>query len=59
MLPSEKSERWAWRLVLTVFVLMALFILVWLVGFISRVFRQAVQQREIPADTDAPLAENG
>ena len=58
MLPSERSERWTWRLGLTVLVLMALFILVWLVGFISRTFRQAVQQRELPPDTDAPFAEN-
>lgn len=50
MLPSEKSEIWARRVGYAVLVLIGLYILIWVTGFIYRVTRQALQQREPPPE---------
>lgn len=57
MLPSEKVERRIRRIGLTILILMALYMLVWLVGFISRIFRSAVEQRELPPEARSRVVE--
>ena len=42
---------------LVILALMALYSLVWLVGFISRIFNRAVEQREIPPEARARVVE--
>lgn len=59
MLPSEKAELLVRRVGYALLVLIALYIIVWLFGFISRAFRQAVEQREMPEDARAPLVQVG
>ena len=59
MLPSEKAELFVRRLGYAVLVLIALYIIVWLFGFVSRAFRQAIDQREIPEDARSPLVQVG
>ena len=59
MLPSEKAERFVRRVGYAVLVLIALYIIVWLFGFVSRAFRQVMEQREIPEDARSPLVQVG
>jgi len=59
MLPSEKAELFVRRLGYAVLVLIALYIIVWLFGFVSRAFRQVMEQREIPEDARSPLVQVG
>jgi hypothetical protein len=55
MLPSEKSELWVRRIGYTGLILIALYIIVWLVRFISSNYGKAMEQREIPAEARAPV----
>jgi len=57
MLPSEKAERWVRRVGYAALALIALYIVVWLAGFISRATRRALQQREQAAESAAGDAE--
>ena len=57
MLPSERVERRIRRIGLAILILIALYALVWLVGFISRIFRSAVEQREIPPEARLRVVE--
>jgi len=57
MLPSEKVERLIRRIGLAILVLIALYCLVWLVGFISRIFHRALEQREIPPEARSRVVE--
>jgi len=59
MLPSERAERFVRRLGCAALILLALYILVWLFGFVSRTFRGAVEQRELPEDARSPLVQVG
>jgi hypothetical protein len=59
MLPAEKSERWVRRIGYLALILMAIIIIVWLVGFISRVTRMSLEQREAPEEGRAPAAAAG
>jgi hypothetical protein len=56
MLPAEKTERWVRRIGYLALVLVAAFILLWLVGFINRSVRGYVEQREAPEEGRAPTA---
>ena len=56
MLPSEKSELWVRRIGYTGLILIALYIIVWLVRFISSNYGKAMDQREIPPEARAPAA---
>ena len=55
MLPSEKSELWVRRIGYTGLILIALYIIVWLVRFISSTYGKAMEQREIPPEARAPV----
>ena len=57
MLPSEKAERRIRMIGLAILAVMALYVLVWLVGFISRIFNRAVEQREGPPEARARVVE--
>ena len=59
MLPSEKAELLVRRVGYALLVLIALYIIVWLFGYISRIFKQTVQQRDMPEDARAPLVQVG
>lgn len=59
MLPSEKAELFVRRVGYTALILIALFILVWLFGFVSRIFRQVMAQRELPEEARAPRVQVG
>jgi len=50
MLPSERSELWLRRIGYALLVAIALYIVIWVTGFIYRVTRQALQQRELPPE---------
>jgi hypothetical protein len=56
MLPAEKTERWVRRIGYLALVVVAAFILLWLVGFINRSVRGYVEQREAPEEGRAPTA---
>jgi hypothetical protein len=56
MLPAEKAERWVRRIGYLALVLIAAFIILWLVGFINRSMRGYVEQRELPEEGRAPTA---
>lgn len=51
MLPAEKAERWVRKVGYLALVLIGLYIVVWLVGFIGRTTRQALEQRAVPDET--------
>ena len=55
MLPSEKSELWVRRIGYTALILIALYIIIWLVQFISSNYGKAMEQREIPPEARAPV----
>ena len=59
MLPSEKAERWVRRVGYAVLILIALYIIIWLTGFVLRIVRQAVGQRAISVEGRAPRALGG
>lgn len=59
MLPAEKSERLVRRIGYLALILMAIIIIVWLVGFIGRVTRMSLEQREVPEEERAPAAAAG
>jgi hypothetical protein len=50
MLPAEKSELWARRIGYGLLLLIALYLLVWLTGFVYRVTRRALEQRQPPPE---------
>ena len=54
MLPGEKAERWVRRIGYLALVVIAAFIILWLVGFINRSMRGYVEQREVPEEGRAP-----
>ena len=56
MLPAEKTERWVRQIGYLALVLMAAFIILWLVGFINRSTRGYIEQREVPEEGRAPAA---
>lgn len=56
MLPSEKSERLVRRIGYLALILMAIFLIVWLVGFIARNVGRALEQREVPEEGEAAAA---
>ena len=58
MLPSEKAERWVRRVGYAALILMALYIIVWIVRFISGHYGKAMEQREFPEEAKAaPVVE--
>jgi len=50
MLPSERSERWAWRIGIAVLAILALFIAVWIYRFVSRRAAAYLKSRDIPTE---------
>jgi hypothetical protein len=58
MLPSEKAERWVRRIGYAALILLAIYILRWLVGFIGGTAQKALEQREehLP-ESRAPVVE--
>ncbi len=56
MLPGEKAERWVRRIGYLALVVIAAYIILWLVGFINRSMRGYVEQREVPEEGRAPAA---
>ena len=50
MLPAEKSERWVRRILMAVLLLLALYLLIWVISFISRVFGRVLEQRQAPPE---------
>jgi Na+-transporting methylmalonyl-CoA/oxaloacetate decarboxylase gamma subunit len=57
MLPSEKAERWVRQVGYAALILIVLYILVWLVRFISGIMRDSLEQREAPPEARAPVVE--
>jgi hypothetical protein len=55
MLPSEKAERWVRRVGYAALILIALYILVWVVRFIWGNYHKAMEQRQFPAEAKAPV----
>ncbi len=51
MLPGEKAERWVRRVGYLALVLIGLYIVVWISGFIWRVTRQVLEQSAVPDET--------
>lgn len=51
MLPGEKAERLVRRVGYLALVLIGLYIVVWVSGFIWRITRQALEQRAVPDET--------
>jgi hypothetical protein len=51
MLPGEKAERWVRQIGYLALVLIGLYIVVWVSGFIWRVTRQVLVQRAVPDET--------
>jgi len=54
MLPSEKAERWVRRVGYAALILIVLYIIFWVVGFISRIMHRALKQRNLPDDSGVP-----
>ncbi len=50
MLPSERSERLVWRVGLMLLLLMALFVVFWMVKFVRVRAHRLLQQRSIPVE---------
>jgi hypothetical protein len=59
MLPSEKAELWVRRVGYTVLILLALYIVQWIAGFVYRVARQVLEQRRPPPEACLHLIERG
>lgn len=57
MLPSEKAELWVRRVGYAALVLIAAFILIWMVRFIARVTRDVLEQRNVPTEGRSLLVE--
>lgn len=57
MLPSEKAELWVRRVGYAALVVIAAFILTWMVRFIARATRDALEQRNVPTEGRALLVE--
>jgi len=53
MLPSEKAEIWVRRVGYAALILLALYITIWLVGFIYRNYHRALEQRQFPPEARA------
>ncbi len=58
MLPSEKAERWVRRIGYVALILLVLYIIRWLVGFVGGTARKAVEQREQLPEARAPVLES-
>ena len=56
MLPAEKHERLVRRVGVIVLVLMAGYIIIWLVRFIGGIAHQALEQRSVPIEEGAAKA---
>jgi len=50
MLPSERNERLVKRVGIAICLLMALYIIIWLIRFISGNFHKALEQRNVPME---------
>jgi hypothetical protein len=58
MLPGERNERLVRRIGFAILLLMALYIIIWLLRFIGGTFHKALDQRNVPTDQGrAPLVE--
>lgn len=55
MLPSEKSERWVRRILFAALILIVLYLLFWLVRFITPIWRGVIQQRQPPPEAAVHL----
>ncbi len=53
MLPAERNERLVRRVGLAICILMAIYIIVWLVRFVSGNFHKALEQRNVPMEDGA------
>ena len=50
MLPSEKIEKWVRRVLFAALILIVLYLVLWLVRFISPIWGRAVQDRQLPPE---------
>jgi len=58
MLPAERNERLVRRIGFAILVVMALYIIIWVVRFVSGVTHKSLDQREVPTEEGAaPLVE--
>jgi hypothetical protein len=57
MLPSEKAELWVRRVGYAALILIALYIIVWLVRFVYGNYHKAMDQRQFPPEGRAPVVE--
>jgi len=55
MLPSEKAERWVRRVGYAALILIALYILFWVVRFVWGNYHKAMEQRQFPPEARAPV----
>jgi len=53
MLPAERNERLVRRVGLAICILMAIYIIVWLVRFVGGNFHKALEQRNVPTEDGA------
>lgn len=60
MLPAERNERLVKRVGIAICLLMALYIIIWMIRFISGNFHKALEQRNVPVDESrARVVETG
>jgi len=55
MLPSEKAERWVRRVGYAGLILIGLYIVIWIIRFITGIYSDALKQREFPPEACAPV----
>ena len=53
MLPGERNERLVRRIGFAILLLMALYVMFWLLRFIGGTFHKAVDQRNVPTEEGA------
>jgi hypothetical protein len=60
MLPAERNERLVRRVGFAILLLIALYIVIWLVRFVGGITHRALDQRNVPTDEGAvPFVETG
>ncbi len=57
MLPSEKAERWVRRVGYAALALVVLYIVIWVVRFVSGAYGRAMEQRQAPPEGQAAMVE--
>lgn len=50
MLPSERNERWVRRILFAALILIALYLVLWLIRFVTPIWGRVLQQRQPPPE---------